>query len=81
LARVGLPPTPVLHGGLLDDRLSARVLRDAAGYARLLWRRDAVRLAGVEGIEWIGAGELVDRLAAHDAIDVEADPAAHSRGG
>lgn len=75
LARVGVPPTPVLHGGLLDDRLTARLLRDALGYVRLLWRRDALRLPRVAGVRWIGAGELVDRLEAHGGIDPEADPA------
>jgi hypothetical protein len=50
---------------LLDDRLTARLLRDALGYARLMLRRDAERLPFVEGVDWIGAGDLVDRLAAH----------------
>ena len=72
LAQVGLPPTPVLHGGLLDDRLTSRLIRDAVGYARLLLRRDALRLPEVEGVRWIGAGELVERLGAHERIDVEA---------
>ncbi len=65
LAAVGLPPTPVLHGGLLDDRLTARLVRDAFGYARLMLKRDAERLPFVEGVDWISAGDLVDRLAAH----------------
>jgi peptidoglycan/xylan/chitin deacetylase (PgdA/CDA1 family) len=75
LAEVGVPPTPVLHGGLLDDRLTARVLRDALGYARLLWRRDALRLPRVGGVGWVGAGDLVERLAAHDRVDAEREPA------
>jgi hypothetical protein len=66
MAQSGLPPTPALHGGLMDDRLTSRVFRDAAGYARLLRKRDAHRLPGVEGIRWIGAAELVDLYRAHD---------------
>ena len=80
LAEVGLPPTPVLHGGLLDDRLTVRLLRDAPGYARLLLRRDSLRLPEVGGVRWIGAGELVERLAAHDRVDVEGARAGTARG-
>lgn len=69
LAAVGVPPTPVLHGGLVDDRLSYRVLRDAVAYARLISRRDAFRLPQVAGVRWVGAGELVDRYAAHDRAE------------
>lgn len=70
LAAAGIPPTPVLHGGLLDDRLTARVKRDALIYARLLHKRDAARLPEVAGIRWIAASELVDRYRAHDAAEV-----------
>ncbi len=70
LAAAGIPPTPVLHGGLLDDRLAARVKRDALIYARLLHRRDAARLPLIEGINWVGAAELVARYRAHDASAV-----------
>jgi hypothetical protein len=75
LAEAGLPPTPVLHGGLMDDRLSARVLKDAPGYARLMLARDAHRLPRVRGIRWIGCGELAERYAAHDASEVRGDQA------
>lgn len=75
MAAAGLPPTPVLHGGLLDDRLTARVHRDLPGYARLLWRRDALRLPAVPGLRWVGAGELVDRLVAHEASALEGERA------
>lgn len=67
LAQAGIPPTPVLHGGLLDDRTGARIVRDALIYARLWHRRDAVRLPEIEGIKWIGAAELVDRYRLHEA--------------
>jgi hypothetical protein len=70
LAEAGVPPTPALHGGLMDDRLTTRVARDAVAYARLLRKRDAPRLPTVGGLRWIGAGELVERLAAHDASEV-----------
>ena len=70
LAAAGVPPTPVLHGGLLDDRLAARILRDALVYARLWRRRDAARLPAVGGIGWIGAGELVERYRAHGQSEI-----------
>ncbi len=70
LAQAGVPPTLALHGGLIDDRLTSRVARDAFAYARLLRRRDAHRLPAVGGLRWIGAGELVERLEAHAASEV-----------
>jgi hypothetical protein len=75
LAEAGVPPTPVLHGGLMDDRLSHRVLADAPGYARLILARDAHRLPKVRGIKWIGAGELTERYAAHDVSEVRGNDA------
>lgn len=67
MAAAGLPPTPVLHGLLLDDRLAIRVPRMAPTVARLLRSRDAHRLPAVGGIRWVGAAELVERYQAHDA--------------
>jgi hypothetical protein len=73
LARAGLPPTPALHGGLMDDRLAARIARDAFAYARLMLKRDADRLPAIPGIRWVGAAELVDRYRAHDASEVNGE--------
>ena len=70
LANAGVPPTLALHGGLMDDRLESRILRDAPGYARLLLKRDARRLPRIRGIRWIGAAELVERYRAHEATEV-----------
>ena len=55
----------------MDDRLIARIKRDALIYARLYIKRDAARLPAIDGIRWIGAAELVDRYRAHDATRVE----------
>jgi hypothetical protein len=70
LSQAGMPPTPALHGGLMDDRLAARVLRDAPAYARLMRKRDADRLPAIAPIRWIGAAELFERYRAHDASEV-----------
>ena len=70
LAASGIPPTPVLHGGLLDDRLAARIVRDALVYARLWRKRDAARLPAIQGIRWVGAGELAERYRAHGESEV-----------
>ena len=71
LAAAGIPPTPVLHGGLFDLRASQlKADRDVVTLARLALRRDAVRLPGVPGVRWIRAGELVRVLRAHDRIEV-----------
>lgn len=70
LANAGVPPTLALHGGLMDDRLESRILRDASGYARLLARRDAHRLPRIRGIRWVGAAELVELYRAHAATEV-----------
>jgi hypothetical protein len=72
LAGLGLPPTPVFHGGLFDLRLiQLRASRDAITFARMIWRRDIVRLPALRGLRWVGAGELVDLMAAHESIAVE----------
>jgi hypothetical protein len=71
LAGLGLPPTPVFHGGLFDLRLQqVRASRDVVGFARLAVRRDIVRLPSIRGIQWVGAGELVRLLDAHGSIEV-----------
>ncbi len=71
LAGAGIPPTPVLHGGLFDLRASQlREDRDVLNLIRLAARRDAVRLPGVAGVRWVRAGELVSLLRAHDRIEV-----------
>lgn len=39
--------------------------RNLPSLARLAFRRDLLRLAALDGIRWVGAGEMVDALAAH----------------
>ena len=71
LAAAGLPPTVVFHGGLLDHRLAdLRMPRDAWPLARLALRRDLMRIPRVRGVRWVGAGELVAALRAHDSVEV-----------
>jgi len=71
LANVGLPPTVVIHGGLFDARMHGlRDRRQVVSAARLFLRRDMLRVPWVEGVRWIGASELVDRLRAHDRVSV-----------
>lgn len=66
LARLGLPPTIVMHGALLDNRLSTlRPARDLLALARLAARRDLARLPAVPGLRWIGAGEYARLVRAH----------------
>lgn len=71
LARAGLPPTVVFHGGLLDQRMAwlreDRHLPTAAGLAR---RRDVFRIAEMAGIRWIGAAEMVEKLTAHSGVAI-----------
>lgn len=72
LAQLGLPPTPVFHGGLFDLRLGQlRAARDPLTLARLAWRRDIVRLPALRGLRWVGAGELTGLFAAHETISVQ----------
>ena len=74
MSRSGLPPSVVLHGGLFDMRAgSVRRLREAPTTARLLLTRDLFRFPWVEGVRWIGAGELYDRMRAHDRIEVDGE--------
>ncbi|MBM3666216.1 MAG: hypothetical protein FJW90_01820 [Actinobacteria bacterium] len=71
LAAAGLPPYVTIHGGLMDARFDGlRGLRHAGALARLALRRDLVRLPGVPGIRWVGSGELMERLRAHDRVEV-----------
>jgi hypothetical protein len=71
LAAVGLPPTVVFHGRLLDDRLPRLgAARDVMSLARLARRRDLERIAALGGVRWVGAADLVATLAAHDRIEV-----------
>jgi hypothetical protein len=70
LAALGLPPTVVFHGRLLDDRLPRlRSGRDVATAARLARTPDLPRVIGLTGIRWIGVSELLKQLRAHSAID------------
>jgi hypothetical protein len=72
LAKLGLPPMPVFHGGLLDQRLGQlKANRDALTFARVAWRRDIVRLPGLRGLRWVGASELVELMTAHETVSVE----------
>lgn len=66
LARAGVPPMVTLHGRLLDNRLPRlRGLRDLPARARLALSRDIFRLIRLDGIRWVGAGEMIDRLRGH----------------
>lgn len=70
LAAQGVPPYVVVHGGLIDSRFNGLDLpRDAATLARLALRRDMFRLPRVQGVRWVGASELIERLAEHDRVD------------
>jgi hypothetical protein len=85
LAALGMPPTPVLHGGLFDLRMEQlRAARDPVSFARLALRRDLLRIPAVEGLRWIGAGELVELLRAHETVtargsEIDAGEAPHTR--
>jgi hypothetical protein len=70
LAAIGLPPTVVFHGRLLDDRLPRlRAGRDLATAARLVRRPDLPRILRLEGVRWVGVSELMEQLRAHAAIE------------
>lgn len=74
LAEAGFPPSVIVHGGLFDMRAFAlRKLRESPTTARLVLRRDLYRFPWVSGVRWIGAGELLGRLRAHDDIVVDGD--------
>jgi hypothetical protein len=74
LAEAGYPPMVVAHGGLLDQRMRRiRRLRELPTAARLGVRRDLFRVPAIEGVRWIGAGEMMGRLRAHDRIEFDGD--------
>ena len=69
MAEAGVPPTVVLHGGLLDQRMvRLKRDRDLLTAAKLAFRRDLHRLPRLDGIEWVGATELLSTLRAHQAV-------------
>jgi hypothetical protein len=81
LAAIGLPPTVVFHGRLLDDRLPRlRATRDLAGAARLARSPDLPRIIGLGGVRWTGAAELVETLRRHERIEVAGDEISTSDG-
>ena len=66
-AAAGRPPTLVLHGWLFDKRMELlRPAHDYASLARLFLRRDLLRIPGIDGVKWIGAGDYADLIRAHD---------------
>ena len=70
-AQLGLPPTPVLHGSLFDLRpQQLRASFDVLTAARLLARRDILRLPLVPGVRWIAASRLVRLLDEHASVHV-----------
>jgi hypothetical protein len=70
-AEAGYPPTVVIHGGLFDGRFQGISLpRDAVTYAQLYLKRDLFRVPWVEGVRWVGAGELIAHFRRHDQIEV-----------
>ncbi len=72
-AAAGRPPTLVLHGGLFDKRMGQlRAQRDVATLARLMLKRDILRIPGVDGVKWIGAGEYAELIRTHDGRTPEA---------
>jgi hypothetical protein len=76
LASAGVPPTPVLHGRLLDNRPTPlRTPRDALDLARLVVRQDITRIPAVGGVRWVGARELVAALRAHGETELGGDGA------
>jgi hypothetical protein len=81
LAEAGLPPSVIVHGGLFDSRIVyLRKLREAPTTAKLVMRRDLQRFPWVEGVRWIGAGEMLDRLRGHDRIEVDGDRVSNPAG-
>ena len=59
LAALGLPPTLVLHGTMIDARTGRSASRkDLPTALRLYLRRDLSRLPAVSGLQWVGAAGL-----------------------
>ena len=74
LARVGIPPTVVFHGRLLDHRRATLKLPgDTLAGLRLALRPDLFRIPNVRGLRWVGAQELVEALRAHDETELASD--------
>jgi hypothetical protein len=74
MARAGLPPSVIIHGGIFDPRpYNLRKLRELPTTARLVRRRDLFRHPWVPGLRWIGSRELMDRFEGHDQIEVAGD--------
>ena len=74
LARVGVPPTVVFHGRLLDHRRDTLELPgDAFACVRLAYRPDLFRIPMTGGLRWVGARELVDALRAHGETELARD--------
>ena len=74
LARVGVPPTVVFHGRLLDNRRGTLELPgDAVACVRLAFRPDLFRVPSVAGVRWVGARELFETLRAHDETELSSD--------
>jgi hypothetical protein len=74
LARLGVPPTVVFHGRLLDNRRDTFDLPgDAVACLRLAFCPDLFRMPRVSGVRWVGARELVDALRAHDETTLAPD--------
>jgi hypothetical protein len=70
LATLGIPPVIAMHGALLDGRLARlKANRELVLLARLLLKRDVNRLAGLDGIRWVGAGDLIGQIAAHTGTE------------
>lgn len=74
LARVGVPPTIVMHGRLLDHRHDTlEVPGDVLAGVRLAYRPDLFRIPLTGGLRWVGARELVDALRAHGESELAQD--------
>lgn len=74
LADAGMPATVVIHGGLFDNRLAyVGPRKDPVTFAKLALRRDLFRAPWADGIEWLGAGELMKLLQTHGQIQVDAE--------
>jgi hypothetical protein len=73
LAALGLPPTLVMHGTLIDARgVSTKLPADGVAAARLYLRRDLSRLPLLDSLRWVGAGEYVDLLDRHSRVEIGA---------
>ena len=72
LTGVGMPLTVVFHGRSLDDRLRTLLAeRQFLTLFRLAVRRDISRMCALPFVRWVGARELIERLALHGEITVE----------